>query len=261
MKSLAGKRAVVTGAAMGIGQSIALTLAEQGAAVAVHHRPQSSPTDTLAQLKKFGINTVPIEADLREVSECRRLIAEAVDDLGGLDILVNNAGVTQSIAFEDTTPENFDELFHLNVRGYFVCAQAAVRHLRDAGGGSIVNITSVHGAGGLPLHSAYSATKGAINAWTKAIAIELAPLKIRVNAVGPGLIEVPRYHDIPGYDADIFGARVPLGRVGYPVDVAPLVTFLASNASDFVTGQVIYVDGGTTARIALSLEDPTGSGQ
>jgi len=181
------------------------------------------------------------------------LIAAAVETCGQLDIMVNNSGVTWPKPFLELDEETWDRTFGINIRGAFLCSQQAAKHMvRQGGGGRIINFSSVHGFSATRNHVHYEATKGGLNMFTKAVAIELAEHNITVNCVAPGAIEVERYFKTnPNYDREAMGKRIPLGRVGFPEDVAPLVVFLASDDASYITGETILVDGGLIARMAL----------
>ena len=250
---LAGKRALITGAGTGIGREVALEFARQGADVMLHFSASKSGAESAVQeIHAAGGKAQAMQADLGKVIECFRLVESAVQFLGGLDVLVNNAGITEVWDFFDVTPERFDQLYSVNIRGEFFCAQRAAQHMLGTGG-AIINLTSVHGFAGMPGHSVYAGTKGAIIAWTREVAIELARKNIRVNAVAPGWIEVESHHTkYEDYDTEAGGKQIPRGRVGQPIDVAKACVYLASDDADFVIGNIMLVDGGTIALMSLA---------
>ena len=169
--------------------------------------------------------------------------------MGKIDILVNNAGVTLNRKFFEISEADWDFIHGVNLKGAFLCSQAAARHMRTAGGGKIVHIGSVHSQASLPNFTPYAASKGGLDALTLQMALELAPYHINVNCIAPGLIEVEKYFDDPLYSRQHRARQIPWGRVGLPEDVAKAVVFMASEDSDFITGQVLYVDGGQLTKI------------
>jgi NAD(P)-dependent dehydrogenase (short-subunit alcohol dehydrogenase family) len=264
--SLEQKLVLVTGAGTGIGRGVAIETARQGADVVLHYASSAEGALTaVEEIKAIGRRASALSGDLTKVDECRRVVDQAVEFLGGLDGVVNNAGITQVVNFLDVTEEHFDFIYHLNIRGEFFVAQQAVRHMLERGcewrrrfpdqpwvGGSIINMSSVHGLAGHAGHSVYAGTKGAINAFSRELAVELCPLHIRVNVIAPGTVEVPNYFKLyPGYSREAGSKGVPWGRVGLPEDVGYLAVYLLSDASEFMTGHVLYFDGGLTAKMAL----------
>ncbi len=248
---LSGRRALVTGAGIGIGREVALELARQGADVVLsYHASGDGAHSAVKEIQGIGRRARALQADLSQIDACFALVESSVEFLGGLDILVNNAGRTDTTPFQDVTPELFDRLFATNMRSQFFIAQRALPYL-EAGKGAIINMTSVHALASMPSHTVYEATKGAIATWTRGLAVELAPMHIRVNAVAPGAIEVPRYYDRKDYSSDEMGAKVPWGEVGRPLDIAHMCAFLASDRAAYITGATFVVDGGLAARMSL----------
>lgn len=245
---LANKRVLVTGAGTGIGSGIALRCAAEGAQVVVHYSHSADGArGVVAAIQAQGGQAAAIQADLGQMADVERLAHESLAYLGRVDALVNNAGVTFNAPFGRATAEQFDRMYQINVRGGYFLAQSLLESLK-AQRGSIVNITSIHAVAGMPEHSIYAGTKGAIVASTRALAIELAPQGIRVNAVAPGCVPVANYEKAIGaYDVQEMGRNIPIGYVGTPADIASAVVFLASDEGRFIVGQTLVIDGGTTS--------------
>jgi NAD(P)-dependent dehydrogenase (short-subunit alcohol dehydrogenase family) len=255
--ALEGKTALVTGSDTGIGREIALEFARQGATIVLHycHHPQGA-FSAAEEIKSMGRKVVALSADFDDLDQVFSFADQAIAAFGSIDCLVNNAGISFNKPFLKILPEQFNKLFHVNFRAQYFLSQRVVAHMLERNGGAICNISSIHGLQGAPEHSAYAATKGAIIAFTRALAVEFAHKGIRVNAIAPGWITVENYFKaIPGFSEDDAQknaqASVPAARYGVPIDVARLAAFLCSEDSSFIIGQTITLDGGTTALMSL----------
>jgi NAD(P)-dependent dehydrogenase (short-subunit alcohol dehydrogenase family) len=254
---LQGTKALVTGSETGIGHEIGLEFARQGAHVVFHYvQDDSGVKAAIKEVEALGRKASAFQADFDSLDQVTRLADQAGEFLDGVNCLVNNAGVTLNRPFLKVTPEQFDKMFHINFRGQFFLTQRVVESMLQKGGGVICNISSVHGLQGVPEHSVYAATKGAIIAYTRSLAVELAYKGIRVNAIAPGWITVENYFKcIPGFTqemADEAGYKaIPVARCGEPIDIARLAAFLCSDDASYIIGQTIVADGGTTALMSL----------
>jgi 3-oxoacyl-[acyl-carrier protein] reductase len=246
MKNLQGKVALVTGASKGIGAAIALELAARGAAVAVNYAGSKAGADkVVAEIKAAGGKAVAVQADLSNPDGIGPFVKSVADQLGPIDILVNNAGVYEFGPLEQVSPAQFNKMFNLNVLGLLLTTKEAVARFNPKGG-SVINISSV-AANGVPGAAVYSATKGAVDSASAALAQELGSKKIRVNSLSPGMIvtEGVQAAGFVGSDFEIESVqRTPLGRIGQPQDIASIAAFLASDESGWVNGQTIQAAGG-----------------
>jgi NAD(P)-dependent dehydrogenase (short-subunit alcohol dehydrogenase family) len=244
---LSGKAALVTGAQQGIGKAIALALARDGADVAINYLDgEAMAEDAAASVRALGRRVVLLQGDLAASGTPARLVDATVAAFGKIDILVNNAGVFPRVAFLEMTESDWDFVHSINLKAGFFCAQSAARSMIARGeGGTIINLASSAIYGSSPRGVHYSASKGGVVSMTRAMALELAPFRIRVNAIAPGLTDTaqPRY-GMSEEELAERGAAMPLGRMGTPEDIANVAAFLASEKSAFMTGQTVHPNGG-----------------
>jgi NAD(P)-dependent dehydrogenase (short-subunit alcohol dehydrogenase family) len=250
---LRGKRALITGAASGIGRATATLFAREGAAVVLFDRDSSSGRAATAQIAAEGATAVFVDGDVTRAADCERAVDEAVRKLGGLDVLFINAGVIRRGTILETSEADFDLTLAVNVKGLFLLSRCAIPVMARAGGGVIINTASNWGLVGGARAAAYCASKGAVVLLTKAMALDHGKDGIRVNCICPGDTDTPMLRS----EAEQLGqspaallaesARVPLGRVGRPEDVAEAAVYLASDASAFMTGAPLLIDGGFAA--------------
>ncbi|MGH6948922.1 MAG: SDR family NAD(P)-dependent oxidoreductase [Kiloniellales bacterium] len=249
---LQGKVAIVTGAARGIGLAVAKRFASEGARVVLSDIERTSGEEAAEAIQGAGGDALFLACDVGAKAEVDALIAGAVAAYGRLDILVANAGIVHAADFLELAEEDFDRVLRVNLKGVFLCGQAAARQMVEQdGGGAIVNMSSVNAVMAIPSIAPYVVSKGGINQLTRVMALALAEKGIRVNAIGPGSIATEMAQAVLSDPEKAKGAlsRTPLGRFGEPDEVAKVALFLASDDSSYITGQVIYPDGG---RLALN---------
>ncbi len=252
MFDLSGKVALVTGASSGIGRASAMALASQGAKVAVAARRLDKLQALAAEIKNHGKEALAVEMDVTKKEQITAAVAQTVNAFGRLDILLNNAGVAEFAAFDAMTEEQWDKTLDTNLKGYFLVAQTATREMVKHKWGRIINIASIASAGigvGFPQIAQYCASKGGVIGLTEALADELAPMGILVNAIGPGVIETEMTEGMlkDPKQAEVLLSRAPLKRAGKPEEIAAAVVFFASEESSYITGATLYVDGGWLA--------------
>ena len=245
---LAGKVAIVTGSGSGIGQSIAVRFASEGATVVVDYRNHiDQAQETASKAEAAGGKTILVQADVSKLPDTQNLVDQAWQQLGRCDILVNNAGIEIESAFWDVTEKDYDAVLNVNLKGAFFLTQAFVRRLRDARQpGRVINISSVHEDMVFPNFSTYCASKGGIRMLMRDLSVELGPLGITINNIAPGAISTPINTKMMAdkSELDALLANIPLGRMGTPEEVAGVALFLASDDGAYTTGSTYFVDGG-----------------
>ncbi len=247
---VAGKVALISGGSGGIGAASAKLLAGEGSAVVIADILVDQGKATEAQIAEAGGRVQFVELDVTSEESWRWAVKNTIDNFGKLDIVVNNAGVVHRTGVEETTVGDWDRVMDVNVKGVFFGTRAAIPEMRKAGGGSIINISSINGLVGSPASASYHASKGAVRIFSKSAAVQYAKDKIRVNSVHPGYVDSPMtqaFHDVPEVRRERVG-KTPLGRMGTPEDVALGIVYLASDESSYVTGSELVIDGGMTAQ-------------
>ncbi|MBU5590573.1 SDR family oxidoreductase [Clostridium sp. MSJ-4] len=245
MGKLTGKVAVITGASKGIGKSIAKKLALEGAAVVINYKNDDvSATEVVQEIKQTGGYAIKYKADISKYNEAKKLIEDTVNAFAKVDILINNAGISKIGLFTDMEEGDWDSLIDTNLKGIFNTCHNVANYMLNQKSGSIINISSIWGNVGASCEVIYSASKGGVNSFTKALAKELAPSHIRVNAISPGVIKTTMNSWLTEEEIISLKEEIPMGEFGEQEDVANLACFLCNDDSKYLTGQIITVDGG-----------------
>ncbi|EJO5349142.1 SDR family oxidoreductase [Clostridium botulinum] len=244
MVNLIGKVAIVTGGSRGIGKSIVLELTKAGASVIINYnKSKEDALETLDLIKKLGGYGYIYKADVSDYNSSKELVEFAIKKFGKIDILVNNTGISKIGLFIDMEENDWDNIVNTNLKGVFNCSHNVVKYMLDKREGTIINVSSMWGNVGASCEVIYSASKGGINAFTKALAKELGPNNIRVNAVAPGVINTDMNSFLCEEDLDKLKSEIPLMRLGEGEEVGKVVAFLSSKDSSYINGQIITIDG------------------
>ncbi|WP_078554740.1 3-oxoacyl-ACP reductase FabG [Bacillus alkalicellulosilyticus] len=242
---LQGKTALVTGASRGIGRSVALELAKQGANVVVNYAgSQAKAEAVVAEIKELGVDGFAIQADVANSEDVQAMVKEVISTFGSLDILVNNAGITRDTLVMRMKEEDWDAVINTNLKGVFLCSKAVMRQMMKQRSGKIINVASVVGVLGNAGQANYVAAKAGVIGLTKSLARELANRNIQVNAIAPGFIETDMTDQLPEDVKTELLKQIPLGTLGQPEHIARVIRFLASEDAAYMTGQTLHVDGG-----------------
>lgn len=242
---LKGKNAIVTGASRGIGKAIALKFAELGANVVLNYRSDvNSVNEVVKEIESKGVKAIAVQGDVSNFDDAKKIIDQAIEELGSIDILVNNAGITKDSLIMRMKEEEFDKVIEVNLKGVFNCVKHAVPVMMKQKSGRIINISSVVGLSGNAGQANYAAAKAGIIGLTKSIAKEIASRGVTVNSIAPGFIETDMTGVLTEKVKETIKTNIPLKRLGSPEDIANTAAFLASDMAGYITGQVISVDGG-----------------
>ncbi len=239
------RTAIVTGAGVGIGKGIASALADEGYNVVVADIDEENGRKVAEELSGRGVQSLAVKCDVSSAADVERLFSQTAETFGKVDVLVNNAGIYPFVPFEKMQESDWDKVMDVNLKSVFLCSKEALKTMSE--GGRIINISSIASLVGFSGLTHYCATKGGVNGMVRALALEMAPKNITVNAVAPGVIRTPGTRVVEDLEKQMM-PMIPLARVGQPEDIANAVVFLASEKSSYITGQVIVVDGGWTAR-------------
>ena len=243
--NLKGKTVLITGGSRGIGRAIALAFAEEGTNVIINYTSdEENAKDVIKEIEKFGVKGLAVRANISKAEEVNSMFDKIKEDFDMIDILINNAGITRDSLFIGMKEKDWDEVIEVNLKGMFLCTKAVIRKMLRQKYGRIVNISSVVGVIGNPGQANYCASKAGVIGFTKSLAREVASRNITVNAIAPGFIGTDMTKVLPENIKESVMKTIPMGRYGNPEDVANVVVFLSSDRADYITGQVIHIDGG-----------------